>query len=43
MLYGINTLNVTDDVLKGLNENYYNEKLSSLKGASKSDSTKAKK
>ena len=43
MLYGVNTLNITDEVLKGLNEKYYSEKLSSLKGASKSDSTKAKK
>jgi outer membrane protein len=43
MLYGVNTLNITDEVIKGLNEKYYSEKLSSLKGASKSDSTKAKK
>ena len=43
MLYGVNALNVTDDVIKGLNEKYYTEKLTSLKGSSKSDSTKIKK
>ena len=43
MLYGINALNITDDVIKGLNEKYYTEKLSSLKGSAKSDSTKTKK
>lgn len=43
MLYGVNSLNITDEVLKGLNEKYYNEKLSSLKGSSKSDTTKTKK
>jgi outer membrane protein len=42
MLYGANTLNVTEDVIKGLNEKYYTEKLSTLKGTGKSDSTKTR-